>query len=153
MTSNDIKGLLRARFRDPREWIYFEECPVGTGGKGTNFMDAYVIATWPSAGNKRTAFEIKTSRADFLSELKKPEKRRKAMLFSNDFYFVAPKGMIKVEELPPDCGLMEADVFNDALRLSIKSPAPTRESIRPTWNFVATLLRRYDVEVIRRLGK
>jgi hypothetical protein len=116
-------------------------------------MDAYVIAAWPSAGNKRMAFEIKTSRADFLNEIKKPLKRRPAMHFSNEFYFVAPKGMIKDEELPLNCGLMEVDLYNNALRLATKVPAPARESIRPTWNFVAALLRRYDVEVIRRLDE
>jgi hypothetical protein len=153
MTAIEIKGLLRARYRDPREWIYFEECPTGTGYISGSTLDAYVIACWPSAKNNRIAFEIKVSRSDFLSEKKKPLKRRAGLLMSNEFYFVAPKGMIKIEELPPECGLMEVDLFNGALRLGITVKAPQRESIRPTWNLVATLLRRYEVDIIRKLGE
>ncbi len=142
LTSEDIKALMRRRYRDFRQWIYFEECPVGTGWKGSRFMDAYVIAAWPSANNLRMAFEIKVSRADFLNEIKNPAKRRAALFFSNQFYFVAPKGMIKPDELPAECGLMEAD----GTELRVKIEAPTRESIRPTWNFVATLLRKMTTD-------
>lgn len=138
MTSEYIKKLLKERYRDFRQWIYFEECPVGTGAVGSRFMDAYVIAAWPSAKNLRIAFEIKISRQDFLAEIKNPAKRRAALFFSNQFYFVAPKGLINPEEIPPECGLIEAD--EKGLRVKIESPS--RESIRPTWNFVATLLRK-----------
>ena len=39
---------------------------------------------------KRVCYEVKTSRADFLSELKQPLKRRIGMRYSNEFYFVTP---------------------------------------------------------------
>jgi hypothetical protein len=39
---------------------------------------------------KRVCHEVKTSRGDFLSELKHPIKRRIGMRYSNEFYFVTP---------------------------------------------------------------
>lgn len=142
--TNKIKAALRLRHSDFRRWIYFDECPVGTGWKGSNYIDGYVIGVWPSEQNRRIAYEVKVSRQDFLNEMKKPLKRRPALFFSNEFYFVAPKGMLKPQEIPIECGLIEytetsADE-ND--RLVTVVPAPFRESVRPTWNFAAALMRR-----------
>jgi hypothetical protein len=144
MMTEKIKAALRLRHSDFRQWIYFDECPVGTGWKGSNFIDGYAIGAWPSAHNKRIAYEVKISRQDFQNELKKPLKRRPAIYFSNEYYFVAPKGMIRAEEVPPDCGLIEftEESAHKNDRLITKVPAPFRESIRPTWNFTAALLRR-----------
>jgi len=50
--------------------------------------------------------EMKTSRADFLSELKHPLKRRMGMRYSNEFYFVTPATLVSVGEIPPECGLV-----------------------------------------------
>jgi hypothetical protein len=38
---------------------------------------------------KRVCYEVKTSRGDFLSELKRPLKRRIGMRYSNELYFAA----------------------------------------------------------------
>lgn len=56
--------------------------------------------------NKRITIvaEIKVSRSDFLSEIKK-KKYLKSLNRCNKFYFVCPKDMIKPEEVPSPCGL------------------------------------------------
>lgn len=143
MTSQEIKSLLKKRYEDKRQWIFFEECPVGTGWKGSNYIDFYVLAAWPSANNKRIAFEIKVSRQDFLNEIKNPVKRRPALFFSNEFYFIVPKGLIDIKELPIECGLMEVENG----KITTKIASPFRETIRPTWNFVSALLRKKQCEV------
>ena len=86
---------------------FFEELRVGTGFAVGNDqrIDAFAIHTFPSRGLIRTAYEVKVSRQDFLNELKNPEKRKFAMLMSNQFYFVTSPGIVKEGELPPDCGL------------------------------------------------
>lgn len=147
MTSQ-IKAVLKLRHSSHREWIYFDECPVGTGYQGSRWIDGYAIAVWPSMGNKRIAYEIKISRSDFRNEIKKPWKRRPGMFFSNEFYFVAPKGLLTKEEIPLDCGLMEweAKPDNENDRLVTVLQAPYRESIRPNWNFVAALLRKLQTQ-------
>lgn len=138
MTSADIKKLLAEKYCAP-SYAFFSELRLGTGyGADANgYIDGYVIYLWGEL--ERTAFEIKISRSDFLSEVKKPSKRRQAMAFSNKFYFVAPAGLLKPEEIPCDSGLMEVTESNE---LKIKVKAPVRESIRPTWRFFAALARR-----------
>jgi hypothetical protein len=144
--TNEIKKALQKKYQEKNaRYIYFDECPVGTGWRGTNYMDAFVIAAWPSDQNKRIAFEIKISKSDFLNEFKKPNKRRPALFFSNEFYFVAPYGLLKPEEIPSDCGLMEFDP--ESKDIKIKITAPFRESIRPNWNFVGALLRNLKKQI------
>ena len=145
ISSDEIKKSLKKKYSEQSRWIYFDECPVGTGWRGTNYMDAFVIGAWPSDHNKRIAFEIKVSRQDFLNEMKKCNKRRPALFFSNEFYFVCPKGMIKPEEIPSDCGLIE---YEDE-KLITKINAPFRESIRPNWNFVGALLRNLKKQITK----
>lgn len=135
-----IESALRKRHAAERCWVYFDQCPVGTGGNSKNYLDGFAISCFESEKNKRICYEIKVSRADFLNEIKKPHKRRYGLMMSNEFYFVAPKGLLKPSDIPIECGLMEYDESHDQLRISI--PAPYRESLRPNWNMVVALLRR-----------
>jgi hypothetical protein len=121
--------------------IVFEEFRVesGYGYVSEKRIDLFQINPIPSDRNARTAYEIKISRNDFTRELNKPLKRWAGMLFTNRFYFVAPKGMIKIKEVPDECGLIEVD---EEGTVTVKIKAPWRESMSPTWPFVGSLVRR-----------
>src|SRR3954470_22192929 len=80
----------RAMHASPAEWLFFRELRVGTGRRNGNAqrVDAFALNTLPHTAMKRVCYEIKTSRGDFLSEIKRPLKRRIGMRYSNEFYFV-----------------------------------------------------------------
>jgi hypothetical protein len=113
-----IHRVLRKRYPAP-EWVYLEEVRLGTGYEGfflpghhvainaEQRIDGFAINCYKSKSWRRIAIEIKISRGDFLKEIKNPDKRIGAMMLSNQFYFAAPEGLIKVDELPEDCGLIE----------------------------------------------
>jgi hypothetical protein len=82
------------------------------------------------------SIEIKVERRDFIKELKNPQKQRWGLMYSNWFYYCAPKGMIKLNELPPYAGLLE---FNEGT-ISEMVKAPFREAMPPRWAFVGSLL-------------
>jgi hypothetical protein len=65
------------------EWLFLRELRVGTGRQngGAQRLDAFALNTLPHMAMKRVCYEVKTSRADFLSELKRPLKRRMGMRF------------------------------------------------------------------------
>ncbi len=110
VTTHDIVTYLRERYKFDKykkQFVGFDELRMGSGFKQSALqgIDYWVMDTW--GGQLRTSFEIKTSRSDFLVEIKKPTKRRCALLVSNYFYFIAPKGMLKIEEIPAECGLIE----------------------------------------------
>ena len=144
-TAADIKERLRDRYPPP-EWALIPELRIGTsyGRLVEKRIDAWAINCWRSQKFLKISFEIKVSRSDFLRELKDPKKRLPAMSVSNEFYFVAPKGIIKKEELPDDCGLIEL-LDSGSLRLAVR--AETRQITDPPWSFVASIGRRSQAEL------
>jgi hypothetical protein len=148
---------------NPSEWIFLRELRVGTGYQGNSAqrLDAFALNCYAHTSMKRVCYEIKTSRADFLCELKHPLKRRIGMRYSNEFYFVTPNGLLDISEIPVECGLIEIEVKpsegprvaefgTDTFRhfapeheayCQTVVPAPWRETPGPTWQFVASMLR------------
>ena len=158
-----IEIVERAMHVSSSEWLFFRELRVGTGRQngGAQRLDAFALNTLPHMAMKRVCYEVKTSRSDFLSELKRPLKRRIGMRYSNEFYFVTPVALVNASEVPADCGLVEAGHATFAewkLLISrhagffsydpdrraycmITVPAPWRDTPGPTWQLVAAMLR------------
>lgn len=96
-----ILDLLRERHSKD---VFISECKDGPTQSVSEHlrMDAWVMnRSW--AHPCYTAYEIKVSRSDFLSD----KKWRHYLPYCNEFFFVAPKGLIAVNELPPEAGLLE----------------------------------------------
>ena len=89
----------------PSEWLFLRELRVGTGRRngGSQRVDAFALNSLPHTGMKRVCYEVKTSRADFRAELKRPLKRRVGMRYSNEFYFVTPAELVDTAEIPAEC--------------------------------------------------
>ena len=129
----DAKTILEAlRNRGATDHIQAEEFAFTGGNRRIDFWDIHVH---PSKGHEATAYEIKVSRADFRRDTH--VKQREARLWSDRFYYVTPKGMLKSEEIPDWAGLMEFD----GQRLSIKVPAPKRDKDAPSWDVFVSLIR------------
>src|SRR5580693_1965856 len=165
--------LERALHGSRSEWLFLSELRVGTGRRsssgqqGIQRLDAFALNCFPHLGMKRVCYEVKTSRADYLGELKRPLKRRIGMRYSNEFYFVVPAEMISIAEVPPECGLIEVGTATiEEWRALIKRhagffafdpargeycmvtvPAPWRDTPGPTWEFVAAMLRNQRREL------
>lgn len=153
----------RAVHASKSEWLFLRELRVGTGRRNGSAqrLDAFALNSLPHTGMKRVCYEVKSSRADFLAELKHPLKRRMGMRYSNEFYFVTPAGLLEVSEIPAECGLIEAGFatpaewkllfgrhagffhFDPAARTycMIRVPAPWRDTPGPTWQLMAAMLR------------
>lgn len=52
--------------------------------------------------------EVKVSRSDFLADIAKPSKRAGYAAISEKFYYVAPEGLLRPEEMPDGAGLLVA---------------------------------------------
>jgi len=130
------------KMHDPKEFAFFDELRVGTGwGKDSEQrFDGYAIHYMKGKRNVTRSFEVKISRSDFFHEIKKPLKRRHALRLSHEYYFVTPTDLVKIEEVPPECGLMFVNEFGE---INVVIKAPYRESM-PTWQFLAAISRRLD---------
>lgn len=109
-TSADIIQLLRKKYNvdavsnGNHPTLLFEQVADATGFSAGRWIDAAVFEMWPSQGLTRSAFEIKISRADFLRELNNPLKFQWCWKYFHEFWYVAPKDVIKIEELPSGAG-------------------------------------------------
>lgn len=148
MTTREILNALHRKYtltgRRGGGWIGIEEMRCGTGynrkREGVESrIDFFAMHVWPSRSHERRAFEIKVTRGDFLKEIQDSTKRRMGLMFSNEFYFVTPPNLVKVSEIPPECGLMTYHPKTDSFH-TVKR-APWRDSQPPTWGLLASVLR------------
>lgn len=107
MKTSEVLDALERRHPDEQgEWAFLREA-LG--------IDALAIHCWQ--GKKpffeRVGYEVKVSRSDFLRELKNPRKREPAMAIVDRFYFAAPWGLIKLDEVPEGCGLIQVYAANE----------------------------------------
>lgn len=164
-----LEATLHAR---RSEWIFLRELRVSTGRRngGAQRLDAFALNTLPHLAMKRVCYEVKTSRADYLNELKHPLKRRVGMRYSNEFYFVTPVDLLSVNEVPPECGLIEVGCASPERWQQILQrhagffeyrpetrhfcvltiPAPWRDTPGPTWQLLAAMLRNQQREIAPR---
>jgi len=78
-------------------------------GLGTSEFDAVALHTWGSRNHRLDIFEIKASRADLLTELRKPEKWQPARELADHFWLVTgPRVVRDIRELPREWGWLEA---------------------------------------------
>jgi len=109
--AEDLVKLIRQRYPLDRPngfqtHVVLEQVPDGTGMYAGHHIDVAVFDLWPSKGLLRSAFEIKVSRSDFIRELQHPNKYKWVLECFHEFWFVAPKDVIQVDELPVNVGWM-----------------------------------------------
>lgn len=133
-----LEILLRHKFSPP-EWAFIPQVRNGTGYmQGLRTADAFAMGLWPSRGLYLNGFEIKINRGDWLSELKNPKKAEDMAQFCDFWWVVAPKDIIKVEEVPVLWGLMIP--FGKTVK--IVKQAPQANPLEINRLFLAALLRR-----------
>lgn len=105
MTAGELIELIRKRYEGDAH-IVLTEVPNGTGSFQHRWIDAAVFSLWPSKGLTRSAFEVKVSRPDFIHELQNPAKHQWVRESFHEFWIVAPKDIVQVDELPNGAGFM-----------------------------------------------
>jgi hypothetical protein len=113
-TAKDVVEALRKRYwanpgNGPR-WVHAAEVRNAAGFSATRSCDFVAIDTWPSKSLAIHGHEIKCSRADWLNELKQPEKSE-AFKKHCDYWWlvISDASIVKDGELPEDWGLLVLD--------------------------------------------
>lgn len=126
------------------KYIPLTQVSSSTGG-ANNIADLMIIGAWHSSGNFVEGFEVKVSRADWLNEVKNPNKCQPSRRFCHKWWLViADEKMVKEGELPEDWGMMA--VVDGALKVIKK--APILKPVPLEIDFVASLLRTDARETI-----
>lgn len=131
-------------------FAFLPEFRGGTGWGRESRADAIAMDLWPSTGLELTGFELKTSRSDWLRELKQPNKADPIKQFCDRWYLVIDDASIVKyyptlggeTELPKDWGLMLPDYSSYPYKLRIAQEAPRLKPEPIDRLFLASLMRR-----------
>ena len=138
ITASDIEDMLFNRFCPPA-WALIPQVRSATGYiTQVRTADALAMGLWPSRGLELHGFEIKIYRSDWLNELRNPAKAEEIAGYCDFWLLVAPKDLIKVEELPTPWGLM----IPHGKTTKIVKQAEKLKSSPPDKLFLAAILRR-----------
>ena len=139
--SIDIQGKLRNRYSGS-EWAIAFEVPNSTGG-GSRRCDCMAMHLWSSKGGYSLhGHEIKKSRSDWLREIDDPSKAEEFARRCHYWWIVAPKGIVKLEELPTNWGLMHC---SEKSSLRVASAAQkNRKPVPIDWPFFAACMRAFS---------
>ncbi len=96
------------------------------------------MGLYPSRGIHLNGFEIKVNRGDWFRELKNPAKAEEIAQFCDFFWIVAPKEIVKVEEVPANWGLL----IPQGAGLKIVKQAKQLKSQAIDKLFLAAILRK-----------
>jgi hypothetical protein len=137
-TERTLLNLLHKRYNQTnggsrRYAIAEHPCEGGYYGR---IADALVFDCWNSGKHAYHGFEIKTSRSDWLTELKQPDKAEAFKKYMDHWWLITPtKDIIKPEELPHDWGHLT--IAGTTLRATKPAPKLTPQPIpRNTLTFI-----------------
>lgn len=147
------RAILRKYLVDQNGWGVLREVSIddldgpGTKRRPSKRRIDYLlmrISRRSQPRHERIALEVKVTRADFRRDT--DEKRAAWFAVADRFAYVAPVGMIKPEELPQGCGLMEYNseaIFgSDVLKWKVIAPRKTEPTKAFDTQFFAYLFGR-----------
>lgn len=138
-----LQQLIAKRYPAPEYAAFFEVGSSPNAGP-SRIADAVIMGLWPSRGHYLIGFEIKTSRQDFVREMKTPEKAERIAPYC-DFWYMVVSGMNVVgdDTIPQNWGLLVASERGDRL-VEVKSAEKTASVLLKPIDrkFMASLLRK-----------
>jgi hypothetical protein len=142
--TEDLRRRLERRTISPegqggRTFLFFE---VSIDGRRA---DAISLDLWASRDHLIQGFEIKASRADWLNELRDPEKAAPAVAVCDRFWLVTPPDIVRPGELPEHWGHLVAAPTAGFRPFQVARRAPPLTPMLSR-GFYATLMKRawYD---------
>lgn len=100
---------------------------------------------WGTNGSYSMLIEVKTSRADFLNDMKKKVRNGALQRFAlgNYRYYLVPEGMVKAAELPEKWGLLEWD--GKEIKVTVKAELQKCEN-RGELMLLCSIMRREGIK-------
>lgn len=143
-TADRVYGLLKQRFPSPAFELLAQVRNTTGYAKRERYADAIAVSVFPSRGVYLTGIEIKVSKSDWRKELANPDKANAIQKHCRYWYVAAPKGVVPVDELPDDWGLLECSGNS-----IVATKAPTDGKPEPPdWLLVASILRNASKSMI-----
>lgn len=139
---HDVLCLLRQRYSiaygNGVRYVYADHVRSHAGFDARRTADFIAMDLWPSKGLRLHGHEVKVSRADWLTELKHPEKAAEFTPYMDCWWLVvSDAGIVRRGELPEGWGLMSPGRHG----LVVKRPARQREALPMPKTMLAAFVR------------
>jgi len=140
METEELLEKLSKKFSKPG-YVFLPGVRNSTGFPSSiRTADAIAMSLWPSRGLYLHGFELKVSRADWLNELKNPNKAEEIAQYCDFWWLViSDEEIIEKGELPPTWGLMITNGRNNTIKV-IKEALQRKGAFVPPC-FLASILR------------
>jgi len=135
ITTEDIMHFFkRGDFNNNFTLGVTEFCPYDGSKKR---IDAFYFNRW---NREAIGYEVKISRQDFLHD----KKWEGYLEYCTKFYFAAPKGVIKPEELPESIGLIEFEVV-EKYRFNKEEIPEDEKTYEIKWDFTRKCRKLHNI--------
>jgi hypothetical protein len=136
--ANPAMDLIEKKYPLPY-WSFIREFRNDTGFNANRFADALAVGLYGSRGQHIVGFELKISRADWLRELKQPEKAEAIARFCDYWNVViTDEQIVDLAEFPPNWGLLLAS----GKRVKVLKPAPALTAQPMPRDFMAAIVKQ-----------
>ncbi len=133
-----IYNILRKRYSD-NAYALMEEVRDKAGYDASRSADFIAVNLWPSRGLAINGIELKSSRSDWLNELKKPAKAENIFQYCDFFWLLtANDNVAKIEEIPETWGWLTIK----GEKIFVQKEAQKLQPIALTKHFVCAMLKR-----------
>lgn len=136
--TSKIRLSIKRRFDYP-EWVVMFE--YGAPGNSGSVADALAVNTLPSRNYKLIAFEFKASRSDWKREKRDGQKADYFVRMADEFYLVAPKGVVEEAEIPDGWGYLELKPNSEQLYKLRESDLTNHQVGEPDRRFWVRLIK------------
>lgn len=125
LDAGTLREMLEVRYQAP-EWHLEHEVT-----HGMRRLDSVAFRLWGGSGKGHLllGFELKVSRADWRRELQQFDKGADWAAVVDEFYIVAPKDLVPLDELPRGWGLLEVRGSRLYVRAHPSRPAQTPDEM------------------------
>lgn len=155
MTANQVRRALLTHFQ--QRWAMLPEVTAAThdGRRIERRIDMLMVRRMPRKPREleRLAVEIKVSRADFLSDVRQPEKQEPWRALAHRHAYAVPEGLVDVSEVPADSGLIvigaNLDYGFTSVKFARKCPVGNDPGPMPTVNLMDAFWRAARGEALR----
>lgn len=117
--------------------LAFKEMPLGSVQHSPGTQRADVVTMTKSYNMRIRIYEVKSTRADFLSDVGRG-KYEGYFKFCHQLFFATPKGLVKKDEIPQGCGLI---TFTQGRGWHVAMGAPVRQCVLDVEFLMACLFR------------
>ena len=127
-------------------WLRSQRCGVVLSEQGCSSGEMPDAIGWKKK-NHSIVVECKISRGDFLCDAEKPWRTNAEIALGCERYYMAPRGMIRENELPTGWGLLEFHSHKTKLIKKSKRNLRQEEGFKNEMNLLLASLARVEVRI------